>query len=181
MKVFNCIFGILSIIGAIYCMFYPGLTFLNTGWIVTILLGVWGICSVIDYFAKRKKAKAEQSEAIMGTLGLVVGIAAAVISILAMFMPSIRLMFDVIILCIFSGWLVVDGISSVAMSFKVKEAASSGAWLIPLFCGILVIIGGIYGFFHLVFAAQTIGFIIGVLLAVYGVKLILLAFEKPSE
>ena len=86
MKVFNCIFGILSIIGAIYCMFYPGLTFLNAGWIVTILLGVWGICSVIDYFAKRKKAKAEQSEAIMGTLGLVVGIAAAVISILAMFM-----------------------------------------------------------------------------------------------
>ena len=63
MKVFNCIFGILSIIGAIYCMFYPGLTFLNAGWIVTILLGVWGICSVIDYFAKRKKAKAEQSEA----------------------------------------------------------------------------------------------------------------------
>ena len=42
---------------------------------MTILLGVWGICSVIDYFAKRKKAKAEQSEAIMGTLGLVVGIA----------------------------------------------------------------------------------------------------------
>lgn len=80
-----------------------------------------GICSVIDYFAKRKKAKAEQSEAIMGTLGLVVGIAAAVISILAMFMPGIRLMFDVIILCIFSGWLVVDGISSVAMSLKVKK------------------------------------------------------------
>lgn len=117
----------------------------------------------------------------MGTLGLVVGIAAAVISIFAMFMPGIRLMFDVIILCIFSGWLVVDGISSVAMSFKVKNAASSGAWLIPLFCGILVIIGGIYGFFHLVFAAQTIGFIIGVLLAVYGVKLILSAFEKSGE
>ena len=176
MKVFNCIFGILSIIGAIYCMFYPGLTFLNTGWIVTILLGVWGICSVIDYFAKRKKAKAEQSEAIMGTLGLVVGIAAAVISILAMFMPGIRLMFVVIILCIFSGWLVVDGISSL----KVKKASSSGAWLIPLFCGILVIIGGIYGFFHLIFAAQTIGFMIGVLLSIYGVKLILSAFEKPS-
>ena len=179
MKVFNCIFGILSIIGAIYCMFYPGLTFLNSGWIVTILLGVWGICSVIDYFAKRKKTKAEQSEAVMGTLGLIAGIAAAVISVLAMFMPSIRLMFDVIILCIFSGWLVVDGISSVAMSFKVKNTGSS-AWLIPLFCGILVIIGGIYGFFHLVFAAQTIGFMIGVLLSIYGVKLILSEFEKPG-
>lgn len=48
------------------------------------------------------------------------------------------------------------------------------------FCGILVIIGGIYGFFHLIFAAQTIGFMIGVLLSIYGVKLILSAFEKPS-
>mgnify|MGYP000784264732 CR=1 FL=1 len=73
-----------------------------------------------------------------------------------------------------------DGISSVAMSLKVKKASSSGAWLIPLFCGILVIIGGIYGFFHLIFAAQTIGFMIGVLLSIYGVKLILSAFEKPS-
>ena len=179
MKIFNCIFGILSIIGAIYCMFYPGMTFLNTGWIVTILLGMWGICSVIDYFAKRKKAKAEQNEAVMGTLGLVVGIAAAVISILAMFMPGVRLVFDVIILCIFSGWLVVDGISSVAMSLKVKNTGSS-AWLIPLFCGILVIIGGIYGFFHLVFAAQTLGFMIGVILAIYGIKLIISAFEKKS-
>lgn len=57
MKVFNCIFGILSIIGAIYCMFYPGLTFLNTGWIVTILLGVWGICSVIDYLQNAKRQR----------------------------------------------------------------------------------------------------------------------------
>ena len=36
------------------------------------------------------------------------------------------------------------------------------------------------GLFHLVFAAQTIGFMIGVLLAVYGVKLIISVFEKPS-
>ena len=94
MKVLNFIFGLLSVIGAFYCIFYPGLTFLNSGWIVTILLGMWGICSVIDYFLKRKKSKSEQSEAVMGTLGLIVGIAAAVVSVLAMFIPSIRLVFD---------------------------------------------------------------------------------------
>ena len=179
MKVLNFIFGLLSVIGAFYCIFYPGLTFLNSGWIVTILLGMWGICSVIDYFLKRKKSKSEQSEAVMGTLGLIVGIAAAVVSVLAMFIPSIRLVFDITILCIFSGWLIIDGISSVTMSFKVKNSGSS-AWIISLICGILVIIGGIYGLFHLVFAAQTIGFMIGVLLAVYGVKLIISVFGKPS-
>ena len=179
MKVLNFIFGLLSVIGAFYCIFYPGLTFLNSGWIVTILLGMWGICSVIDYFLKRKKSKSEQSEAVMGTLGLIVGIAAAVVSVLAMFIPSIRLVFDITILCIFSGWLIIDGISSVAMSFKVKNSGSS-AWIISLIFGILVIIGGIYGLFHLLFTAQTSGFMIGVLLAVYGVKLIISVFEKPS-
>ena len=43
MKVLNFIFGLLSVIGAFYCIFYPGLTFLNSGWIVTILLGMWGL------------------------------------------------------------------------------------------------------------------------------------------
>lgn len=36
----------------------------------------------------------------MGTLGLIAGIAAAVVSALAMFMPGIRVMFDILILAI---------------------------------------------------------------------------------
>lgn len=40
MKVFNCILGILTVLASIYCIFYPGLTFLNVGWIVTIILGL---------------------------------------------------------------------------------------------------------------------------------------------
>lgn len=55
MKVFNCVFGVISIIAAIYCIFYPGVAFLNSGWIVAVLLGVWGICAIADYMAKRKK------------------------------------------------------------------------------------------------------------------------------
>lgn len=47
MKVFNCILGILTVLASIYCIFYPGLTFLNIGWIVTIILGLWGISSIV--------------------------------------------------------------------------------------------------------------------------------------
>lgn len=115
MKAFNCIFGIFSVIGAIYCIFYPGMTFLNSGWIAAVLLGVWGICSIFDFSRNRCKGNKSKSEAVMGVLGLVAGIAAAVISVLAMFMPGIRLIFDIIMLCVFAGWLIVSGISSIAV------------------------------------------------------------------
>ena len=153
MKVFNCILGILTVLASIYCIFYPGLTFLNIGWIVTIILGLWG------------------------TLGLIAGIAAAVVSALAMFMPGIRVMFDILILAIFAVWLIVDGISSIATSFKVKKSGSS-VWVLPLICGVLVLLAGIYGIFNLIFTAQTLGLFMGILLMTYGIRLILSAFKN---
>ena len=180
MKVFNCFFGILSIIGAVYCILYPGIAFLNSGWIVAVLLGVWGICSIIDYAAKHNKTDTSKSEAAMGLLGLVAGIAAALISALAMFMPGIRMFLDIIILCIFAGWLIVSGISSAVASFKARKAGLK-RWILTLLCGILVLLAGIYGIFHLIFAAQTIGILIGILLMTYGIRLILSVFEKGED
>ncbi len=178
MKVFNCILGIFAILGSIYCIFWPGVTFLNTGWVVTILLGAWGFCAIFDYFSNPDEDKKSKSTAAMGTLGLVAGIAAAVFSVLALFMPGIRLIFDVIILCLFTGWLVVSGILSIAGAIKVKKNSDSKSWILTLILGILVVIAGVYGFFHLIFMAQTAGVLIGVFLMLYGVRLICSVFEK---
>lgn len=180
MKAFNCIFGIISIIGAVYCIFYPGITFLNSGWIVAVLLGVWGIGAIFDYAAKRNKADKSKGEAAMGALGLIGGIAAAVVSVLALFMPGIRLILDIIILCIFSGWLIISGITSAVVSFKARKSGSK-RWILTLICGILVLLAGIYGIFHLLFLAQTIGILIGILLMTYGLRLILSVFEKGQQ
>lgn len=176
MKVFNCILGILTVLASIYCIFYPGLTFLNCGWIVTIILGLWGISSIVSYAASRNDGN-NKEKALMGTLGLIAGIAAAVVSVLAMFMPGIRVMFDIIILAIFAVWLIVDGISSIATSFKVKKSGSS-VWVLPLICGVLVLLAGIYGIFNLIFTAQTLGLFMGILLMTYGIRLILSAFKN---
>lgn len=177
MKVFNCILGVFSIIGAVYCIFFPGVTFLNSGWIMAVLLGAWGICAIFDFVTNRKKAEKSKSEAVMGVLGLVSGIAAAVISVLAMFMPAIRLMLDIFILGIFSGWLIVSGISSIIRSFAGKKAGGK-SWIATLIWGILVLISGIYGVFHLIFLARTLGLLMGILLMVYGVRLVCTVFEK---
>lgn len=120
MKIFNSIIGVLSILSGVYCIFYPGLTFINSGWIVAVLLGVWGVFSIIDYAVNRKKAQKTKSEAAMGIVGLVVGILAAVISILALVTPAVRAVLDITILGVFAGWLIIDGISSIFSAIRAK-------------------------------------------------------------
>lgn len=177
MKIFNCIFGVLSIIAASYCIFYPGMTFINSGWIVTILLGVWGVCTIIGYTANSKNDEKSKGDAAVGVLSFIGGIAAAVISVLALFMPSIRIMLDIIILCVFSSWLMLSGITSVIVSFKMKNTGSK-RWILTLICGVVMTLSGIYGIFNLFFVMQTIGILIGILLMIYGVRLVVSVFEK---
>lgn len=177
MKVFNCIFGVFAIFGAIYSIAFPGLTFINSGWLVTILLGVWGICAIFDYATNKNNPEKSKTTGAMGALGLVAGIGAAVVSVLSVFMPSIQILLDITILCVFAGWLVVSGITSTVIAVKAKGLGGKG-WIFSLILGILVLLSGIYGFFHLIFMAQTIGILIGFLLMVYGFRLICSVFEQ---
>ena len=178
MKVFNCILGVFAIFSSIYCIFWPGITFLNTGWIITILLGVWGFCAIFSYFSVPKEERKTKSKAAMGTAGLVAGIAAAVVSVLAIFMPQIMVMFDVIILWLFVGWLILSGIMSIVGAVGVKKTTESKSWILTLILGILVLLAGIYGIFNLFVMAQAAGLLIGVYLMVYGVRLFCSVFEK---
>ena len=177
MKVFNCIFGVFAFLGAIYCIAFPGLTFINSGWLVSILLGVWGICAIFDYATNKNNPENSKATGAMGAVGLVAGIGAAVISVLAVFTPSIQVLLDMTILCLFAGWLVISGITSTAVALKAKGLGGKG-WILSLVLGILVLLSGVYGFFHLIFMAQTIGILSGMLLMVYGFRLICTVFEK---
>ncbi len=176
MKVFNCILGLFSILGAVYCIFYPGLTFLSTGWLITILLGAMGICSIFE-FATSSDKKENKSLAANGIVGLILGIGAAVISVLGIFSPLIRGSLDLIILMLFAFWLFYSGVASIAKSVSLKKNGGK-MWILTLILGILVLLTGIYGALHPVFTMVTIGYIIGFELIVYGVRLIASIFEK---
>lgn len=180
MKVINGIIGVLSIFGALYCLFFPGLSFINIGWVITTILGIFGICSIIFYFTKKKIYKNLMIEGIHGVFGLVVGIAAAVVSMLAIFVPGIQAVLDLIILVIFTVWMIIDGISSIAESFVMKKASTSKSWILALVLGIIMLILGIYGICNLIFAIRFIGITIGIMLMSYGIKLIASLFEKDE-
>ena len=180
MKAFNFILGVFSILGAIYCMFFPGLTFLNTGWIVAMLLGVYGICSIFEYCSNPAK-KEQKSGGLMvgGVVGLILGIAAAVLSVLALFNASIRATLALTILFMFAFWLVYSGFASIYASFALKKKGGK-MWIFTLILGVLIILTGFYGAIHPLFTALSIGYIIGIELMIYGVRLIASLFEKSE-
>lgn len=178
MKAFNCILGVFAILGATYCIFFPGVSFLSTGWIVTVLLGAWGVCAIFDYFSNRKKKEMSKTEPVLGVLGLICGICAAVVSILAMIKVELRAVIDITMLYMFCGWLILSGIESIVMAVKAKHASESKMWVWSLIWGIITIVGALFGCVHLLFMAQIIGLMIGALLIMYGVRLISSVFEN---
>ena len=170
MKVFNCILGVASILGAVYCIFFPGMSFLHAGWIMTLIMGGWGVCAIFDFAQNKKKQNKSGSEIAMGVISLIMGISAAVVSVVGIFVPAVRLMVDVTILWMLIGWFLCIGVNSIFASIGAKKMGAKG-WVFTLVMGILTILGSLYGMFHLVVFAQAMGLGIGALLMVYGVRL----------
>ncbi|MBR3988271.1 MAG: DUF308 domain-containing protein [Clostridia bacterium] len=179
MKVFNCILGIFAIFGSIYCMFFPGATFLSSGWIVAILLGMLGVCSIFEYAANRKKAEKSNTKLVAsGVVGLVFGIIAAVLSLLALFFPQVRGILDITILLMFVLWLVYSGVAGIFGAIAQKKLTERKMWVFTLVMSILLVLTGLYAATHLLYAAFAIGFMVGIELMVYGIRLLLSVFEK---
>lgn len=181
MKVFNCILGVFAIFGSIYCMFFPGKTFLSSGFIVAVLLGMLGVCSIFEFVRSRKNKEASKKNLIAnGVLGLIFGISAAVLSVLALFIPAVRGMLDLIILIMFVFWLVYTGVAGIFSAVAQKKLGVGKIWIFSLIMSILLLITGLYAISHLLYAAFAIGYMIGTALLIYGVRLVSSVFEDKE-
>lgn len=176
MKVFNCILGVLSIFAAIYCFILPlGSFWMTTGWMVAVLLGVVGICCIFEY-AHEKKSKTLM---LNGPVLLIMGIGAAVLSTLAIINPKWQSLFNIVIVLLFSVWMVISGIESFTQAFALKKN-NVKCWWVSLILGIFVIIGGLYSGTHILLTGAFLGYILGIAMLVYGIRLICSLFEKSE-
>lgn len=178
MKVFNAIVGVFAIFASIYTLFFPGMSFLKGGWIVTVILCVWGACALFEVLTKKIKGtngKLTIGSAILALLG---GIGAAALSTVAIFRPNLSLIFDLIIVWIFTGWMITSGISSIISAIKVVKPQGGNLWIFSLILGIITLLAGLYSVFHIIAVVQALGLLLGILLMLYGVRQIFSLFEK---
>ncbi len=180
MKVFNAIIGVFAIFASIYTIFFPGLSFLKAGWIVTIVLCVWGVCALFEVLTKKMTGidgKITIGGAILALLG---GVAAAALSLIAIFRPGLSVTLDLAVAGIFTAWMIASGVSSIVSAVKVIKPQGGSGWIFSLILGILTLFAGIYGVFHILVMVQTLGFLLGILLMLYGVRQIATLFEKNT-
>lgn len=178
MKVFNAILGVFAIFASIYAICFPGMSFLKAGWIVTIVLGVWGACALFEVITKKMKGPDGKITAVGAVLAVLGGIAAAIVSLIAVFKPGLSAVIDLTAVWIFVFWLIYSGLSSIVSSIKVVKSLGGNKWIWSLILGILTLFAGLYGVCHILLMMQTIGLLLGILLMVYGVRLLASVFEQ---
>lgn len=181
MKVFNGILGVFALFGAVYCMLFPGLSFLNNGWIVAILLGMWGVAAIFDFFTKEKKENRSKAEAAMGVLSFVLGIGASFVSLWAIFTPNLTaLLIDFVIVYILAGWMIFGGVASVFEAIMQKKSGKSSVWIVTLIWGILFTLCGVMGLMRPLIIAWMVQYFVAALLILYGIRLLSSIVEKEA-
>lgn len=176
MKVFNCILGTLSIFAAIYCFLLPlGSFWMTTGFMVAVLLGVVGICCIFEYFQNKEN----KTLMFNGPVVLILGIGCAILSILAIFNTAWQNLFNIIIVLLFAVWMVISGVESCTQSFNLKKSNIKFWWL-SLILGIFVVLGGLYSGTHILITGTFLGYVLGIAMMTYGIRLICSIFERTE-
>ena len=161
MSVLFVILGVLLIIGGISCIFTPLATLLAAGYIIGILLLVFGVIGIV----RDIQEKGDVLEWILHILSIIVGIIAIV-------RPGGTLVIDGLLIFFLAAFFLVMGVIQLVMAFKTK--ATNKGWFWNLIVGILAVIVGIICFVYPNIAAITVGVLIGIFFVEIGISLIAL-------
>lgn len=181
-RILTAVLGVLAVIAGVYCLAWPGLTYVSMAWIVGATMLVNGVANLISW-PERKR------------IGLANGwsLAGAVVSVLfgvvLLVSNSMRFLMDVYLVYMAAAWLVVYGVLRIAMAFKMrslrKNALADPAvadmlprprWGWVLCMGVLMVVGGVIGFLNPLTLALAMGVLIGSSIVMLGIDLIATAF-----
>lgn len=161
MTVLSVILGVLLIFAGFSCMFTPLVTFLSTGYFITILLLVYGIMGIVRFCKKEA-----------GGLELAVSILAVLTGVIALFRPGQTLIIDGMLLYFIAAWMLIQGVMSIVLSIRVRK--ESKGWFWGLIAGILGVIVGVISFSNPILTALGTGVMIGIYFIESGFDMIVL-------
>lgn len=159
MTVLTIILGVILIIGGICCIFTPFATFLAAGYIIGIMLFIYGIIALI---------RAIQTKG--GAFAYITSILAIIVGFIAIFRPGGTLVIDSLILIFMAIWFLVQGVISLVMSIKNRK--ENPTWGLGVAAGIFGIVAGIICIINPYVQAFATGILIAIFLIECGFSLI---------
>lgn len=175
-RTLSVVFGVLMIIGGIYCLTSPGITFLNLGFVVGVSMVFDGIGRIINWSQLRREKDTAAWILASGILSLVLG------TVLLM-SDVMQLVVDLYIVYMAAVWLIAIGIIRIVHALRVKDARNATEavvedaqfgrhWLIAMIFGILLVAAGLLSLCSPVILAKVIGATIGVSIIIAGANMI---------
>lgn len=171
-KILGMILGILMVISGIYCLFAPGLTYLNLGWAVGFSMLMDAITRIIAWAELKKESEADG-------LMLLDAIISCMFAVVLLSSTVMQLAVDHAIAYMASFWILVIGILRIVHAFKLRkvrtemDAAVLGlSWVWRLCWGILMVTFGILSMMNPTIIMMTIGIFIGMGVISSGANLI---------
>ncbi len=159
MSVLAIIVGAILTAGGIFCFFTPFATFMAAGYIIGIMLFIFGIISLITSIQKRAGVPAY----ITSALAIFVGF-------LAVFRPGGTLVVDILILIFIAIWFLVQGATNIYISIRRRKEIPG--WGFGLAIGIIGLAVGVLCFIFPQFEMFAVGILIGIFLIEAGLSLI---------
>lgn len=159
MKVLTIIFGILLVIGGVICLFSPEATFIEAGYVVAIMLLIYGVIGIIGVIAKSVRPSF-----------LWASIPAVIIGVISLFFPSDTMNIHIVLIYLLAVWFILQGASSLYLSIRYRFFNSG--WVLGVIMGILSIIVGVYTALHPTLGALTIGILVGIYMIEAGIDLL---------
>lgn len=159
MSVLSTILGVILIVGGVCCMFTPFATFLSAGFMIAIMMFVYGIFGVVRFFQKES-----------GVLELIASILAIIVGVVAIIRPGKTLVIDDLLLIMVSVWLLVKGVINIIVSIQSKNQTKGWGWGVA--AGVLSIIAGILSFAYPMITALTVGVLMGLFFVESGIDMI---------
>ena len=174
-KVLAVILGIFMIIGGLYCLFSPGLTYLTIGYVVGMCMVIDAVGGFINWHEAKKSGEAD------GWM-LTSAILSAVFGFFVLNDSVLQLGIDVFIVYYIAIWLVCRGVVVIVHAFKIRRLHKNWntkklgtQWYLPLCLGILLCVFGILSMFNPAVLASTIGVFISLGIISAGANMITVA------
>ena len=172
-KVVLIILGVITVIGGIWCVATPGLTYLSLVWVAGFVMFFHAIQEILTY-GKRKSVGLADGWSLAGA------ILSCFCGFLILISARIELMTGVMLLYILFSWLIATGILSILGAFRLRKHQDTGIrsidvytgkWWVGILLGVLLILSGCFGLAHPLIGALSIGLVTGIDIISAGINM----------
>lgn len=170
MKILTIILGVILAICGFSCMFTPVVTFLEAGYILAILLFVYGIAAIVRSVVQKEYG-----------MTLLFGILSTILGIVILVVPGMTLMTDGMLIYFMAFWFLTQGVMSIVMAFQQKKNTEGKGWIWVLVLGVLGVLLGIYSLVHPAILVFTFGALVGLYFVECGINMVVMATSASAE